>query len=133
VDWISGVGESLQIASATIHHCVMLMDLYTSLQPNVTNHDLQLIAITCLMISTKFHEMKYPSASSLNSATRNAYTYETIIAKEGEILATINWDLLRYTVLDYVHIFINQGCLFDTDTISSTNQQGKSQITKVIT
>jgi Cyclin, N-terminal domain len=111
----------------------MLMDLYTSLQPNVTNHDLQLIAITCLMISTKFHEMKYPSASSLNSATRNAYTYETIIAKEGEILATINWDLLRYTVLDYVHIFINQGCLFDTDTISSTNQQGKSQITKVIT
>jgi hypothetical protein len=77
--------------------------------------------------------MKYPSASSLNSATRNAYTYETIISKEGEILATINWDLLRYTVLDYVHIFINQGCLFDSDTISATNQQGKTQITKVIT
>jgi hypothetical protein len=77
--------------------------------------------------------MKYPSASSLNSATRNAYTYETIISKEGEILANINWDLLRYTVLDYVHIFINQGCLFDSDTISTTNQQGKTQITKVIT
>ena len=77
--------------------------------------------------------MKYPSASSLNSATRNAYTYETIISKEGEILATINWDLLRYTVLDYVHIFINQGCLFDSDTISATNPQGKTQITKVIT
>jgi hypothetical protein len=85
------------------------------------------------MISTKFHEMKYPSASSLNSATRNAYTYETIISKEGEILAMINWDLLRYTVLDYVHIFINQGCLFDSDTISTTTAQGKSQITKVIT
>lgn len=51
--------------------------------------------------------MKYPSASSLNAATRNTYTYETIIAKEGEILATLNWDLLRYTVLDYVHLFIN--------------------------
>ena len=69
------------------------------------------------MMSTKFHEMKYPSASSLNSATRNSYTYETIIAKEGEILATMNWELLRYTVLDYVHIFINQGCLFETDSI----------------
>lgn len=63
--------------------------------------------------------MKYPSASSLNSATRNAYTYEMIISKEGEILATLNWDLLRYTVLDYVHVFINQGCLFETDSINA--------------
>ena len=94
------------------------MDLYTSIQKNVSSQDLQLIAITCLMISTKFHEMKYPSASSLNSATRNAYTYDMIIAKEGEILAVIGWDLLRYTVLDFVHVFINQGCLFETDLIS---------------
>lgn len=101
------MGESLQISSATIHHCVLMMDMYTSIQSNVTSNDLQLIAITCLMMSTKFHEMKYPSASSLNSATRNSYTYETIITKEGEILATLNWDMLRYTVLDYVHVFIN--------------------------
>jgi hypothetical protein len=95
------------------------MDVYTSgNQRTVIAGDLQLIAITCLMISTKFHEMKYPSASSLNSATRNAYTYETIIAKEGEILAAIGWDLLRYTVLDFVHLFINQGCLFETDSIA---------------
>lgn len=109
VDWISGVGESLQITSATIHHCVLMMDLYTSVTPssNIQSQDLQLIAITCLMISTKFHEMKYPSATSLNSATRNAYSYDIIIAKEGEILAALGWDLLRYTVLDYVHIFIN--------------------------
>jgi len=85
------------------------MDLYTSVTPssNIQSQDLQLIAITCLMISTKFHEMKYPSATSLNSATRNAYSYDIIIAKEGEILAALGWDLLRYTVLDYVHIFIN--------------------------
>ena len=102
-----------------------MMDLYTSMTANVTNNDLYLIAITCLMMSTKFHEMKYPSASSLNSATRNAYTYEAIIAKEGEILATLNWDMLRYTVLDYVHIFINQGCLFDTDSLSAPQPQNK--------
>jgi len=116
----------LQISSATIHHCVLMMDMYTSIQSNVTSNDLQLIAITCLMMSTKFHEMKYPSASSLNSATRNSYTYESIISKEGEILATLNWDMLRYTVLDYVHVFINQGCLFDTDSIQ--NGQQKQQL-----
>jgi len=31
VDWISGVGESLQISSKTIHHCVLVMDLYASM------------------------------------------------------------------------------------------------------
>lgn len=104
-----------------------MMDLYTSIQKNVLPQDLQLIAITCLMMSTKFHEMKYPSASSLNSATRNSYSYETIIAKEGEILATMNWELLRYTVLDYVHIFINQGCLYDTDSIMPQQQPQDSK------
>jgi hypothetical protein len=84
-----------------------MMDLYTSLAKQVLPTDLQLIAISSLMISTKYNEMKYPSASSLNSATKNAYTYETIIAKEGEILACINWDLLRYPILDYVNLFLN--------------------------
>lgn len=84
------------------------MDLYTSLtQQVVANQDLQLIAISCLMMSTKYYEMKYPSASSLNSATKNAYSYELIISKEGEILKTINWELLQYSVLDYIYIFLN--------------------------
>jgi hypothetical protein len=53
-----------------------------------------LVAISSLMISTKFTEMKYPSASSLNSATKNSYTYEQIVGKEGEILLVLDWDLL---------------------------------------
>jgi hypothetical protein len=78
------------------------------------------------MISTKYHEMKYPSATSLNSATKNAYSYDQIIKKEGEILRTLNWNLLRYTLLDYVHILLNQGCLYETDHLiqsSSSNAQ----------
>ena len=59
------------------------------------------------MISTKFLEMKYPSAQSLNSATRNSYSEELIISKEGEILKTLKWDLLRYTILDFVVLFNN--------------------------
>ena len=68
--------------------------------------------------------MKYPSAQSLNSATKNSYTYEQIIGKEGEILAVVNWNLLRYTTIDYVHLLLNQGCLFTNDeVILSSNVQ----------
>lgn len=75
MDWISGVGESLGISSKTIHHCVLMMDLYTSqtqhLAQQLRDSELQLVAVACLMISTKYYEMKYPSAQSLNTACRN--------------------------------------------------------------
>lgn len=115
VDWISGIGESLSIQALTIHHCVIIMDFYTSLVNSLPVCDLQLIAICCLMISTKYLEMKYPSAESLNSATQNKYCYKQIIAQEGIILGVIGWDLMRYSTLDYLNFFLNQGCLFDND------------------
>ena len=74
------------------------------------------------MISTKFLEMKYPSAQSLNSATKNSYTYEQIIDKEGEILRTLKWELLQYPIIDYINLFLNQGCLFDSDILSGQVQ-----------
>jgi cyclin A len=107
VDWISGVGENLQISQTAIHHCVLIMDLYCSTDAHITSQELQLVAICCLMISSKYYEMKYPSASSLNTATRNAYTYQQIIDREGEILRVINWDLHHYTTLDYLNLFLN--------------------------
>ena len=70
--------------------------------------------------------MKYPSASSLNSATKNSYTYEQIVDKEGEILLVLDWDLLLYPIVDYVNLFLNQGCLFTTDEPISSKSLTKS-------
>ena len=101
-----------------------MMDLYCSLlETTIQESELQLISVSCLMISTKYYEMKYPSASSLNSACKNQYSYEQIITKEGVILKQINWDMLRYTILDFVEIYINQGCLFESDEVLNSNGQ----------
>jgi hypothetical protein len=125
---MSGVGEGLHIAAPTIHHGVLILDLYASQVSQINLSELQLLAVSCLMISTKYHEMKYPSAQSLNSATRNAYSSDYIIKKEGEIMKKINWDLLQYTVHDYVQLYLNQGCLFDSDEVLRTvNVPGQVQ------
>jgi hypothetical protein len=51
-----------------------------------------------------------------------------IIKKEGQIMKKINWDLLQYTVQDYVQIYLNQGCLFESDEVLRTvNVQGQTQ------
>lgn len=39
------------------------------------------------------------------------------------MLKVAEWELLRYTILDYVELFLNQGCLFETDEIITSNGQ----------
>ena len=36
---------------------------------------------------------------------------------EGQILRTIDWQLLQYPVYDFINLFLAHGCLFDSDII----------------
>lgn len=75
VDWLSGVGESLRISNKAIHHAVIVMDLYACRRGDM-DFDVHMIALCALLTSSKFVQMRYPSADSLNSATDYAYSYE---------------------------------------------------------
>lgn len=65
--------------------------------------------------------MKYPSADSLNHAVENCYNYQKIVDKEQHFLNVIQWELLQYTVLDYLTFFLAQGCFFQADRIISSS------------
>lgn len=36
---------------------------------------------------------------------------------EGQVLDTINWNLMIYPIYDYVKLFVSQGCLFENEEI----------------
>ena len=86
----------MKVKASTIHHCALIIDLYMSKAQGLKTEDFKLIAVAALLVSTKFHEMKYPSANSLNGATGNLYSYELVVGMENTILATLGWDLHRY-------------------------------------
>jgi len=117
VDWLSGVGDSLHISNQAIHHAVLVLDLFASRER--CEFDVWLAALAALLVSAKFVQMKYPSAESLNSATENSYTYNKIVEMEGHFLSVISWELLQYTVFDFLNFFLAQGCFFVTDKIIS--------------
>lgn len=71
--------------------------------------------------------MKYPSADSLNSAADNSYSYDQIVRMEGHFLSVINWELLQYTVLDYLNLFLAQGCFFGSDRVLTRDTDTKIQ------
>ena len=86
---MAGVGDNLNISNKAIHHAVILLDLYASLQKQ--KFDRELAALASLMVSCKFVQMKYPSADSLNQVAYNAYNHDKIVAYEKIFLNVINW------------------------------------------
>ena len=94
------------------------MDIYSSKVPHqCQEYDTLLISLVCLLISTKYLQIKYPGADTLNEMVRFKYTSQKIIDMEGEVLAVLDWNLLVYPVYDYVKIFISQGCLFENEEV----------------
>lgn len=66
IDNLSYIADCLQSDNQTIHHAVHLMDVYSTFMPKNKEYDTILISLCCLLISTKFLQIKYPGADALN-------------------------------------------------------------------
>jgi len=93
------------------------MDLYSSKMNGVRDYDTLLISLVCLLISTKYLQIKYPGADTLNDMVNRRYNADLIITMEGRVLDTIDWQLMVFPIYDYVKLFISQGCLFENEDI----------------
>lgn len=87
------------------------MDIYSS-KVKQRDYDTLLISLVCLLISTKYLQIKYPGADALNEKVNGRYDPDHIIEMEGHVLDIIDWNLMVYPIYDYVKLFISQGCLF---------------------
>ena len=52
---------------------------------------------------------------------REKYTADLIIRMEGVVLEKIDWNLMVYSLFDYVRLFVSQGCLFENEEILQAN------------
>ena len=93
------------------------MDVYSSKMDRGREYDTILISLVCLLISTKYLQIKYPGAEALNDMVQKRSSADYIIDMEGKVLDIIDWELMVFPVYDYVKIFISQGCLFENEEI----------------
>lgn len=85
--------------------------------PKEKEYDTILISIVCLLISTKYLQIKYPGADALNDMVHRRYDRDFIIDMEGKVLDKMDWNLMVFPIFDYVKLFISQGCLFENEEI----------------
>jgi hypothetical protein len=54
IENLSFLADNLQSENSTLHHAVMVMDMYSATLPQNSEYDTLLVALGCLMISTKY-------------------------------------------------------------------------------
>jgi len=85
---------------------------------SLVNTSFELIALTCLLISTKIHETDLTCLRifELEKEFRYKYTFKNFTTCEQRILEEMNWCTYVQTPLDYTNLFMSAGILFTDDT-----------------
>ena len=103
IDWIIDVHLRFNLRQETLFLTIWLIDTYLSFA-FVPRDKLQLLGITCLLISCKSHEIYYPQNNKLIEMTDNAYSKEEMLTMENEILKKLNFFIVCPNPIDFYNI-----------------------------
>ena len=103
IDWIIDVHLRFNLRQETLFMTIWLIDTYLSFAL-VQRDKLQLLGITCLLISGKAHEIYYPQHNKLLEMTDNAYIKEEMLTMENEILKKLNFFIVCPNPIDFYNI-----------------------------
>ena len=103
IDWIIDVHLRFNLRQDTLLMTIWLIDAYLSFAL-VQRDKLQLLGITCLLISGKAHEIYYPQHNKLLEMTDNAYIKEEMLTMENEILKKLNFFIVCPNPIDFYNI-----------------------------
>lgn len=92
IDWLVEVHEKFQCVTETLLLSINIMDRFLS-KTKVKVAKLQLVAITCLFIAAKFHEINLPKLVSYAYVTDGAATIDEIKLAEFQILKSLDFEI----------------------------------------
>jgi hypothetical protein len=98
-DWIMEVASYFHFKRKTYYSCINLIEIFFS-KCKVSTHEIQLIGITCLLISAKNEESTLPELSYFTFACNNLYSKTEIINQEIIILKALKWKIQYINLCD---------------------------------
>lgn len=112
------VGEEFGVQRSTAHVAVLLNDRLMVVEKiAIPRNQLQLLALCCLLISTKYEEAeeRVPNVSELVCFGQKRYTVQQLVELEATVLDKLKWKITEYTPLHFLGYYINKGILYNTD------------------
>ena len=104
--------RELKLKQETLYLCINLFDRYTEKlrKEKKILRDFNLIAITCLFISSKYEEMYPPYLIEFIDIFRIKFPEKTIFLKEEEILSALDFQLSTISPLFFLKLY----CQYNT-------------------
>ena len=100
IDWIIDIHFQLKLKQETLFMTIWLIDSYLSFDL-VLKKDFQLLGITCLFISSKFHDIIYATIDDLICGVCNKQEMSDM---ENKIIAKLNFYLISPNPLDFYNL-----------------------------
>ena len=109
VDWLIDVHFKFKLKANTLFLTIWLVDKYLSLK-KVKRNKLQLIGVTCMLISCKYEEIYSPEVFDFVYITENSYEKKDIIDLEMEILTLLDFNITVPTSNSFYEIISSLLC-----------------------
>eukprot|EP00038_Savillea_parva_P030556 m.78589 g.78589 ORF g.78589 m.78589 type:complete len:449 (-) comp9227_c0_seq2:196-1542(-) len=108
-DWLMEVAEEFGLHRETYHVALNMVDRYLSVAVHQAKSVVQLIGITCLFSASKIQEIFPPRLGKYADVTDGACTEADILAKELDIMQTLDWRLSPITPVSWLEVYL-QAC-----------------------
>ncbi|XP_058724829.1 cyclin-A2-2-like isoform X2 [Vicia villosa] len=106
VDWLVEVSDEYKLVPDTLYLTVNLIDRFLSCRV-ITRQRLQLLGVTCMLISSKYEEISAPPLEEFVTITDNTYSKKEILKMEKEVLNVLQFQLSVPTIKTFLRRFIH--------------------------
>ena len=104
VDWIIEVHLKFKLLPETLFLTVGLIDRYLE-KTQIMRTKLQLVAVSAMLIASKYEEIYAPEVRDFVFITDNAYTREEILTMEMSILTTLQFNITSPSAFRFLERF----------------------------
>ncbi|XP_044485484.1 cyclin-A2-4-like isoform X2 [Mangifera indica] len=102
---VAEVSEEYKLMPDTLYMTVYLIDWFLS-QNYIQRQKLQLLGITCMLISSKYEEICAPRVEEFCFSTDNTYTREEVLKMEIHVLKHVGFQLSAPTAKTFIRRFL---------------------------
>lgn len=92
IDWLVDVSVDFRLVTESLYLTVAYLDKYLSCC-RITKADLQLLAVSCLCIATKFEEIYPPPLDKIADITDGNCTVNGIMVAERQVLKVLQFHI----------------------------------------
>ncbi|KAK7385150.1 hypothetical protein VNO78_30862 [Psophocarpus tetragonolobus] len=105
IDWLVEVAEEYRLVPDTLYLTVNYIDRYLS--GNAVNRQrLQLLGVSCMMISSKYEEICAPQVEEFCYITDNTYLKEEVLKMESAVLNYLKFEMTAPTIKCFLRRFV---------------------------